>query len=118
MTRMSTLFARFAIAIALGVAMVGSGFAHQVLPVSYDDELRDYVAAGGSLADLCGEADAAAGETCNACRLVDHVSSPSAGTAMVGYIDCKVAAQGFVATSLHNPVSIDPTRLTRAPPAV
>lgn len=116
-----TPFARFSVVFALLVAMAGTGFAHRVVPQDLDDGLKSYLAAGGTLAELCGDAEQGshgAGQTCDACRLVDSVLLPKASQAPASglgrpRVACHLSPTQVVATSAQ-----DPAHPVRAPPAV
>lgn len=73
-------FAKCAVVFALLVAMAGTGFAHRVIGQDADESLLSYLAAGGTLAELCGQTDQGShggGQSCDACRLVDSLVVPS-----------------------------------------
>lgn len=116
MNRLTAIFARFAIVFALAFAMATSGFAHRIAAADVDESLQSYVAAGGSLADICGDIGASLGETCDACRLVDTAFVPPLSSHCQSAIDAKIAA---VIAVVHLPDvanASDPSRLVRAPP--
>ena len=109
---------RFTVVLSLVVALVGSAWAHRGPVIEITQDVLAYVAAGGSLDDLCGPEGSAefAHQTCDACRLVDAVS-------LAGAVSCAVplpvlaAAGGLVAKDAQVHPSIhDPVRQSRAPP--
>ena len=71
-------FAKLTLVFALMMALATSSFAHRFAAEQIDDSLRDYLAAGGSLTDLCAalDADGHSGQSCDACRLVDAAALP------------------------------------------
>lgn len=82
-------------------------------------ELAIYVAAGGSLADICGGSDeqgSAYGQKCEACRLIGAVLVPRNCHGVPLLISDQTRVLTFVAKRLHHTRQLDPTRLTRAPP--
>lgn len=121
MTRILTPFCKLSVVFALLVAMAGTGFAHRVTPQDVDQSLQSYLAAGGTLAELCGDAEQGshgAGQTCDACRLVDSVLLPKASQASVSgmgrpRVACHLSPTQVVATSAK-----ETAHPVRAPPAV
>lgn len=69
---------RFATVLALTLALVVTGFAHRAAARPLTPELTAYVAAGGSLADLCGvdQEDASSATPCPACHLIGATLIP------------------------------------------
>lgn len=112
------LSARLFVVFALTIAMATSGFAHKVVTGQFDESIQDYVAAGGSLDDLCGELGLTTGQSCDACRLVDQVDVPTAQDVFRGCIDVTVASRSVAAQRLVVPSVTDPARPVRAPPVV
>lgn len=117
--RFVSSFARLAVVFALAIAMASSGFAHRSASVPIDEGLLIYVEAGGSLTDLCGDLGsdgAAAGQTCDACRLVD------AATVYAVIAGCHTILGAQLAVVLTPPPLFvplkadDPSRPVRAPP--
>jgi predicted metal-binding membrane protein len=108
---------RLSVVLALVVALVASAWAHRGPSVALSDEVLAYVAAGGSLDDLCTDGNGeVAHETCDACRLVDTVS-------LAGVADCASQLATVAATGMDLPAVtpvvlsvLDPARLSRAPP--
>ena len=115
---MHALFARLTLVVALLIAMASSGLAHRFVPAQADEALTAYLAAGGSYADICGDVDHGAMQSCDACRLVD--------TACLAGVDpsnlspsAHFGNAGFAQThSEPNLPAFDPVRPVRAPPAV
>ena len=113
------LFSRLLIVCALFVALASSGFAHRMTTGPVDDSLSVFLAAGGTYQDICdetGRTGHSAGQSCDACRLVDSVALPPVS----GRCDAKPAVRqvaGSVYTAFA-PLSFsaDPSRPVRAPP--
>jgi hypothetical protein len=104
---------------ALIFALVGAGFAHTSMQPAMSPELAEFVAAGGSLADICGssgEQDGARGAKCEACRLMNASLIPRNCHAAPLTYTTQTRVLAFVAIQLHNKQPLDPARLTRAPP--
>lgn len=114
-------FARLTLVFALFVAMAGSGFAHRFATGGAQEALNAYLSAGGSYQDICGDGDTGrheAGQTCDACRLVDSVALPPfSGTCAVPDGPMRAKGPAFAALPPHS-VAVDPSRPVRAPPAV
>lgn len=116
--RLSLPVFRLTVVLALLVALAGTSWAHRGPSVEITEDVLAYVAAGGSLDDLCGpEGDAAFGhQTCDACRLSDAVS-------FAGATDCPLPLVVLAEADVGLPdgaqpyLSIhDPVRQSRAPP--
>ncbi|MEP2781886.1 MAG: hypothetical protein ABJO67_20835 [Pseudoruegeria sp.] len=108
------------VVIALICAMASFGFAHRLVAEPVDSDMRAYIAAGGSLEDICGFTDAPshqAAQSCEACRLVDAAvlsAYESACSTPVG----KPTAVLLRAEKLHLSITRrDLTRAPRGPPA-
>ncbi|KIN64564.1 hypothetical protein Z946_3456 [Sulfitobacter noctilucicola] len=99
--------------------MAVSAFAHTGARPALSPELEAYVAAGGTLAELCGtagEQDGTQGQKCEACRLIGAALLPrDAHGVPVARCD-QTRILTFVAKRLHNSRPLDPARQTRAPP--
>ena len=117
MTSTRALIARLTLVLALMIAMASSGLAHRFVPEQANETLTAYLAAGGSYADICGDVEQGAMQSCDACRLVDTAClagvdpsslSPNAYYGGTGF------AQTHVEPSLP---AFDPVRAVRAPPA-
>jgi len=105
--------------ISLIVAFSSLGFAHKSIPKPMSPELAAYVAAGGSISDICGGDHDSEHEQhidCEACRIADS---------FVILQGCNQKASGelgiiqtwrFIAKRLSQNQGLDPARLTRAPP--
>jgi hypothetical protein len=102
----------------LTVALVATAFAHR-MPSAQDAAVQDYVAAGGALADLCGNAEGkgdAAHRDCPACSIASNVL-PVSGTPRVTDADlvfvASVVAPRESRALRHVP---DPSRSSQSPP--
>lgn len=105
--------------VALIFAMVSSGFAHTGLRPALSPDITAYVAAGGSLSDICGsigEQDGTYSQKCEACRLMDTALAPRFCHALPMVLSDQTRVLAFVAKRLYHSRPLDPTRLTRAPP--
>jgi hypothetical protein len=121
MGNMLSTLCKFFISFALIFAMAASGFAHSSARKALSPELAAYVAAGGSLADICGrsdEQDKANGQRCEVCRLIGAVIVPRNCHGAPLSVSDHTRIFAFVAKRLHRTHPLDPTRLTRAPPKV
>ncbi|MGJ8621501.1 MAG: hypothetical protein ACSHW1_01915 [Yoonia sp.] len=121
MTRLKAPFVRLTIVFALLVALATSGFAHRAAPVVFDEALASYLAAGGTISDLCadaGDEKHSAGQICDACHLVDAMAVPpeafACQTLLPRTAQIRRGAQGDLATF----AAFDPVRPVRAPPLV
>lgn len=102
---------------ALCAAMASSGFAHRF--IAADADLADYLAAGGSYADICNDfEDHSTGQNCDACRLVDSASVPPAAFACGAAVDVTTASDLPLLHLEHSVAMFDPIRAVRAPPVV
>ncbi|WP_156788494.1 hypothetical protein [Roseobacter sp. CCS2] len=115
-----TPLTRLLVVFAVAVAMTGSGFAHRVAPADMDESLLAYVAAGGTLDDLCGQGGVGAGggETCDACRLVDGAAVPTSHATVLSEIDATVVDAPVVASVAPIGQVANPACPVRAPPVV
>lgn len=113
--------ARLMIALALFVAMASSGLGHRFVSGADTANLNAYLAAGGTYADICADDGLGghnAGQTCDACRLVDSAALPPvAASCAAAYGVILAATTRFVALP---PLAFvpDPSRPVRAPPVV
>lgn len=110
---------RLLISLALVVALATSGLGHRVSAQPQSPELASYIAAGGTLADLCGGQDGQPGlfaSDCEACRLVNAaiLNPPCTGAALV--LSEPARKLSFVAKTIQNTRPADPARQPRAPP--
>lgn len=111
---------RVQVLIIVSVAMVATGFAHNTRAAAYSPDIVAFLAAGGSLADVCGGTQDGS-ETghpydCEICRIAQglHLTAtpnPEPSLTLATTLICQ-----FVAKRLHNAKPLDPARLTRAPP--
>jgi hypothetical protein len=119
MTLVPSTFFKLLTSFALIVAMAASGFAHTGSRAALTPELMAYVAAGGSLADICGapiEQDGAQGQKCEACRLMGAAILPRTCHGIPVVLSDQTRKFAFVAKRLHHARPLDPSHLTRAPP--
>lgn len=110
---------RLSVAAALCLALVAIGYGHRTQGPDMTPELAAYVAAGGSLSDLCGPTDGdgpAPRADCEACRLSDTLTTLRDPCLAASRITPKTFVFGFVAKRLRQTSGPDPVRLTRAPP--
>ena len=119
MFKMTPPFRNLLTTFALVFAMVFSSLAHTGMARAMSPDLAAYVAAGGSLEDLCSSASGKNGtqtKKCEVCRLLGAALEPRPclGAALV--VTEKTRVLTFVAKRLHHRHPLDPTRLTRAPP--
>lgn len=115
------LIGRLLLTFALLCAIMASGFAHTVSRTNVPQELSDYIALGGAVADICGEADnstGASGAKCEACRLIGAAVLPPATCQNAYRLRDTSVKLRFVATQFRYSQSLDPARLSRAPPQV
>ncbi len=100
-------------------ALIAVGFAHKSTNTILSPELADYIAAGGSISDICGtshETGHAGVVDCEACRIVDtFVDTRDLDTKPVD-LEGQTRACQFIATQIAHRQTLDPARLTRAPP--
>lgn len=113
------LLGRLLTTISLIFAFFSFGFAHNSVPKPMSPELAAYVAAGGSISDICGGNHDSEHEQqidCEACRITDS---------FVILRGCKhetprelgiIQTWHFIAIRLSQSQGLDPARLTRAPP--
>lgn len=113
-------FAKLCLTLAIFVAMASSGFAHRAAPVPLDEGLVAYVAMGGTLDDLCGDAGLGArgSNTCDACRLVDAATVLANATIALRDFHDRVLKIPFNATSAPLALASNPACPVRAPPVV
>jgi hypothetical protein len=112
-------FSRFFIVFSLFVALASSGFAHSMTSGPVDEGLSAFLTAGGTYQDICDKTeftDHSAGQTCDACRLVDSAALPP----VVASCDVKPAVRQ-VAHSVYTAFAplyffADPSHPVRAPP--
>ncbi len=113
-------FAKLCLTVAIFVAMASSGFAHRTASQPLDESLIAYVATGGALDDLCGDAGlgASGGTTCDACRLVDTAMVPPKGT--LALTQTRPRFLGSPLNAMPAPINqvANPACPVRAPPVV
>ncbi|KIC50512.1 hypothetical protein RA29_06680 [Tateyamaria sp. ANG-S1] len=111
---------KFGLICAVMVALATIGFAHRTAPpATASPELAAYIAAGGSLADLCGPFDGnspAPVQKCEACRITDTAGWPSGPCTDRPVMLAKIFAFSFIAKRLIERHGLDAARLVRAPP--
>lgn len=115
------LFGRLLTTFALLVAFAAVGFAHTSIPTTLSPELQTYVDNGGSLTDLCSGADSSGTinlAKCETCHLIGGVILPSVDHGAPKAVTTRTTTLEFVAKRLHNARPLDPSSLSRAPPAV
>ena len=114
-------FARLMIAVALFVAMASSSLAHRFASGSDTENLNAYLAAGGTYADICDDGGLGgrnAGQSCDACRLVDGAALPPLA-ASCAVTHAVILATNAAFAALRPPAFVpDPSRPVRAPPLV
>lgn len=100
------------------IALTAVGFAHRFGGSVPSSALADYLAIGGSLADLCGGdgVPTERGSKCEACRISDTANAPEMPCLLPVSLTLTTQAQFVVAKRLHEARDLDPARLTRAPP--
>lgn len=111
--------ARLLTTCVLAFALMAVGFAHRYDASATSPEMVDYVAAGGSLSDLCGDFDGSGRSGtvhCEACRIVETVSLAQCCALLPVVTVGKVEVFRFAAKRLRQSRGLDPARLTRAPP--
>jgi hypothetical protein len=109
------------VVLALLCAMASSGFAHRFVGQPVDPALAAYIAAGGSLDDICGHAGGTthhqSTQTCDACRLVtaavltDHEPDFTTPFGTISSVALFVSPLSLRAAPL------DTSRTARGPPA-
>ena len=105
-------------ALLTAVALLSVGFAHRAAQTDLPEDLAAYVAAGGSLADICGEVggDGASAADCEACRVADNLQELRAPELRASGTCKRILASRFVAKTLARSRGLDPARAPRAPP--
>ena len=121
MLRVMHLFIRQLTTISLIAAFISLGFAHKNMKPVMTPELVAYVAAGGSIADICGGdqyPDRTNTVNCEACRIADSLTVTQTCDP-VATIDLeRIQRWRFISKRLAQSQGLDPARLTRAPPYV
>ena len=114
----SFLMRRLLVLVALTVALAATAFAHR-MPNAVDAALEAYVLAGGSLADLCGDADGDGlpdHPDCPVCHLT--ATAPPTGGGLVVQDAGLILIARIEAPRENRAVRavLDPARGLRAPP--
>ncbi len=115
--RLSLPVFRLTVVLGLVVALVGTSWAHRGLSVEITEDVLAYVAAGGSLEDICDSEGSAefAHQTCDACRLVDAVSFAGAAVCPLPRAVLAEASVGLPEGPQTYPSIHDPVRQSHAP---
>lgn len=115
------LILRLIVVTVLVLGMATSGFAHRFVDQDLDSALVDFVQAGGSLGDLCGDVRGRSrhsAQSCEACRLVGAavvpLLEPACSTPFGRSTETLTAAFADIQTS----TCLDPSRPVRAPPTI
>lgn len=118
MMRFFAVLGQAALVVVVTLALVATGFAHR-MPNAEDAAVQAFVAAGGALADLCGDADGkgnALHPDCPACHIASSFL-PSPGTPNISDADlifvASVVAPRESRALRHLP---DPARSSQSPP--
>ncbi|WP_386679730.1 hypothetical protein [Loktanella sp. R86503] len=109
------------VVIAVIIAMASTGFAHRFVSQPLDPALTAYVAAGGSLADICGQTDGSSHhslQSCEACQLVNAAVVPSHDPACDAPFGLLSAVHASKADLYFQSATFDMSRAPRAPPVV
>ncbi|MFK7765443.1 MAG: hypothetical protein AB8B62_19425 [Roseobacter sp.] len=110
---------RSVLLLAATVSLASVGVAHQTGEPEMSPELAAYVAAGGLLDDICGSSgDPHRGGSvdCEMCRIADTLLDLRFEDHANAVDTPKCRAFRFVAKKIVQSCSLDPARLTRAPP--
>ncbi|MEP3346097.1 MAG: hypothetical protein ABJN34_01010 [Litoreibacter sp.] len=113
------LFGRFFTTFMLLMAFAVSGFAHSNMAERVSPELAEYVANGGSIADICGNEGGEHSPNlmkCESCRLINSAAMPDAAFLLPEIQTSQTRRFLLVARIIHQSRPLDPSRLTRAPP--
>ncbi|MFV1599033.1 MULTISPECIES: DUF2946 family protein [unclassified Phaeobacter] len=111
---------RLTMMLALVLAMVGTGFAHRYDRTVHSPDYAAFVAAGGTLSDLCGDStdpDHGARAKCEACRLTAAALMPSHPETPGLRLVQRPRTRAAVVKPLHRDRPRGPAHRTRAPPA-
>jgi hypothetical protein len=109
------LFTTFMLLLALGAAGTATPVRQPVLT----DDVIAYLTAGGSFSDLCGnttDPSKATGGHCPACHLIAVAVLPAVTIGAPQMLDGDFARLTVVAQNIRNAQTLDPARLSRAPP--
>ena len=113
------LLGRQLVAIFLICAFASLGFTHKNVPTPMSADLAAYLAAGGSISDICGGGHDPEHEQtidCEVCRIADNFVISHGCTQAVSVELVTVQNWRFIAKRLVQSQGLDPARLTRAPP--
>ncbi|MCG3267772.1 hypothetical protein [Yoonia sp. I 8.24] len=111
----SRLLTTFVLLLALGAG----GLSAPVKQPTLTDDVIAYLAAGGSFSDLCGnttDPSKASGGHCPACHLIAAAVLPDALTSAPITLPGDYTRLVATAQNMRNAQSLDPARLSRAPP--
>ncbi|MFS4583535.1 hypothetical protein [Phaeobacter sp. C3_T13_0] len=111
---------RLAMVLALALAMASTGFAHSYDRAEDSPEYAAFLAAGGTLSDLCGDIsdpEHTSFANCDACRLVAAALIPSYPVTPGMCSVQRPTVGAAVIVLLRKALLRDPSRPTRAPPA-
>ena len=115
------LLGRHLVTISLICTFALLGFAHKNTPTPVSPELAAFLAAGGSISDICNgdhEPEHEQSVDCEACRIADSFAILR-GCKQVAPAELDVVQNWrFIAKRLSQSQGLDPARLTRAPPYV
>ena len=115
------LLGRQLVTISLICTFALLGFAHKNTPTPVSPELAAFLAAGGSISDICNddhEPEHEQSVDCEACRIADSFAILR-GCKQVAPAELDVVQNWrFIAKRLSQSQGLDPARLTRAPPYV
>ncbi|MEP5761169.1 MAG: hypothetical protein ABJ327_18005 [Litoreibacter sp.] len=115
------LFGRRLTTICLICTFMSFGFVHKNIQPPMVPELAAYVAAGGSIFDICGGDHQPGHEDavdCEACRVADNLTMLQ-GCDRIASVELeRIQTWRFIAKRLAESQGLDPARLTRAPPYV
>lgn len=112
-------FRRLLVGCLLVVAMASASFAHAVMSRTTSPELSAYLAAGGSLAEICGDLEdreSHSGSKCEACRLIEVAAVPPEMSGARLSLTDRTRRFAFISKQLLQSRGLDPARLSRAPP--
>lgn len=112
---------KFLVVFALICALASSGFAHRFVSKPLDPALTTYVAAGGSLADICGDIKGPSHQntqTCEACRLVNAAVLPNHDPTCTPPFGRLPVVQAHISDTELRSARLDLTHAARGPPAV
>ncbi|MEM8871140.1 MAG: hypothetical protein AAGE38_12120 [Pseudomonadota bacterium] len=104
---------------ALVIALFTSGFAHTIDRAQPSPEYSAFLAAGGSLADICdamGDGEGGGVLECEACRVIGSAVLPTVASELLLSGDQRAQKQRVVAEQWHRTRRLDHGCLSRAPP--